>query len=644
MAAEKEQQRKRAFIYCRTSDDAEEAEESKKVSIETQEESGKVLAKRHGYAVIPASSKTVAFIDRNRSGRLYPTGFEIADQEVETYCDECGYSSRSRTRDSLGELLRRIKEVDVIIVRRADRLMRPLPLSKLDVHVLTILKAHNVQIHSHDDNIINPNNPEHIFVFKLTSTIHSQSVADRRDETKIGVRRVRDDGMLYFPPSFYGFRSAGYQAVERIDAEIKIVKRIFAEFLDGKKLKAIARDFNSTAVPVPTLKCKGKRKDGKGFWLDSTIRTILKRPQYAGFQFKSNGTDEVQVKAFHPPVVPYETFRRVQDIFTDRPKGHVGNTKEAHALCGICHCGYCGYKLYTTATYMKCNGTKYKVESLRCITPSKTTDKTQCEGVQVRERFPKGLTRRNGKAYTNGLEDCLFPLIYKGYINHLIAKTKRVGLDDEIGECLKALERNESHKKMLGQKLGDNRLDDKTFDLLIKDAIEAGTKIEIKLATLQKEATSIDRADVPSKLYADFASHKLPNELKRQLFHHVIDRVDVWHDRIEVALKGGAQFILKRIRRGKTFDLPSWRIVEINGDSIKTSDSLDGVPRAKYRHTPIKEDTKIDVVYEYDNADSLTKLYGDENLIVMAEGKQKHDSPTDAAPGGDLAPSIPTTA
>ena len=617
-------QKKRAFIYCRTSDDSEN-EDGKKVSIETQEASGLDLAKRHGYEVIPATSKDVAFKDRNRSGRLYPTGFEIADQEVENYCNECNFSTKSRTREEFGDLLRRIKEINVIIVRRADRLMRPLSLSKMDAHILTFLKNHNVIIHSHDDNIIDPHNPDHIFIFKLTSTIQSQYVADRREETKIGVRKVRDEGKLYFPPRFYGFRAGGYQTVIRMEDEIKIVQMVFAEFLAKNTLKGIARKLNSSPTPVPTLKQTGKGKDGKGFWLDSSIRSILKRTQYAGFQYKSNGTDEVQVPAFHPPVVSYDIFKQAKaklDVGKEK-KFHVGNTKEAHALVGLCHCGYCGYKLYTTATYMKCNDTQYKVESLRCMTPSKSEGPAACKGVQVRERFPMGLTRRNGKAYTNGLEDCLFPLIYKGYINHLIAKTKRVGLDDEIEECMISLERNESHKKQLGQKLRDTKLNDKTFDLLIKDAIEAGDKIETKLAALQKEATIIDRIAVPEKLYADYASHKLSNELKRRLFHNAIERVDVWHDRIQVTLKGGAQFTLKRIRRGKTYDLPSWRIVEINGDSIKESDTVGGVPRARYKHTPIKEDTKIDVVYEYATNDPMTVIFGDNNLIVMTEGTNK---------------------
>ncbi len=623
-AGEPKEAPKRAFIYCRTSDDADEAEDSKKLSIETQEAEGLAMAERHGYKVLKV------FKDRNRSGRLYPKGFEIPDLEVEAFCNSCKFSKTNRSREQLGELMRRLGEIDVIIVRRADRLMRPLPLSKLDTHILPILKCHNIVIHSHDENIIDPKNDQHVAIFRLKSTFESKYVSDRREETLIAIRDLRDTGKLYFPPSFYGFRSKGHQEVRRVENEIKILKNIYADFLAGKPLKAIARNLNSLGVPLPTL--KREAKNGKGFWLDSTIRAILKRPQYAGVQYKSNGTDLVQVDVFQPPVVSLETFKKVQDILAERQTGRIGNTKELHALGGLCYCGYCGYKLYTSCANMVCNDTRYKVDSLRCMTPSKTNEKKQCLGVQIRERFPKGLSRRDGKAYTNGLEDCLFPLIYKGYINHLIAKARRVGLDEEIEKCHADLERNELHIRSLGQKLRDKGILENTFAILVKEASDAREKLETTLAGLEKEANAIDRVDVPSKLYADFASHKLPNELKRRLFHHVIDRIDVWRDRLQITLKDGAQFTLNRIRRGKTFDLPAWRIVPVNNDSHTAEPSSDSkVLRVRYKHTPIKEDTKIDVVYMYDNYDPQQNIYGDQNLIVRTEGSRKRIPTTDAA-------------
>jgi len=341
---------KKAFIYCRTSEDSEQ-EDGKKVSIETQEKSGLELAKRHGYKVLHV------FKDRNRSGRTYPTGLSIPDKAVDAYCNECGFSLTNRTRNGLGELLQKIKDVDVIIVRNADRLMRPLPVSKLDAQILEILQEHKIIIHSHDDNIIDPNNPDHILIFKLMSTISGKGVQDRRDETKAAIRELRDTGKLYFPPYFYGFRSNGHQKVYRVEDEITIVQRIFKDFLgdkglnDGKSLKAIARELNDENIPTLRERGKeipgdnqkfsdrvlikvGKGKDGKAHWLDSSIRSILTRTHYAGFQYKSNGTEMVDVAAYHPRVVSKEMFKKVQDKLEQRKGDKRGNTKRVHGLGG----------------------------------------------------------------------------------------------------------------------------------------------------------------------------------------------------------------------------------------------------------------------------------------------------------------------
>jgi len=214
----------------------------------------------------------------------------------------------------------------------------------------------------------------------------------------------------------------------------------------------------------------------------------------------------------------------------------------------------------------------------------------------------------------------LFPLIYKGYINHLIAKNRRSGLDDEIEQCLQTLDRNQSYIKNIGQKLRDNLIDDKTFDLLVKDSMVAGKKVNEKLKVLRYEANSIDRVEIPKSLYADYASHNLSDELKRRLFHEVIDHVNVWHTHIDVHLKGKGKFTIQRIRMGKTYVLPSWSIVEHNKDSYKKIYSQDGLTKMKYKHTPLREDTNINVVYEYDNDQPTKVIYGDENFIVMTAG------------------------
>jgi DNA invertase Pin-like site-specific DNA recombinase len=610
---------KRAFIYCRTSVDSETQEDSTKVSIEEQEQSARELAQRNDYKVIDV------FIDRNRSSKIYPTGFEALDDViVDEYIKSRNIPKKERTRKALGDLFSRLNEIDIIIVRNVDRLMRSLELSKLDSHLLPMLRSRNILIHSYDDGTVNLRNSSQVLLFKIQNHVKAGDSEKTRKDTENALKELRRTGQLYFPPNFYGFRTDGNQKVKRVDNEITIVQRVFSEFLAGKTLKGIARDLNTERIP--TLNPNRKVKNERSYWLDSTIRAMLKRPQYAGFQYKNkDGKSEVQVAAYQPPVIPYKTYKQVEVILSDRKKKNIGNTKDIHALSGLVNCGYCKYKLYTTATYKTWGGNKHKIESFRCITYTKTKETTQCKGIQIRERFTKGLEYNSGQPYSVGLEDCLFPLVYKAYINHLIEKKRRVGLDDEIDECKKKLDDSLTYRRNLGLKLRNKIMTDNSFDDLIRESEQSDMDVKELLTRLQEEAKRIDRVDIPKNLFRDYASHKIPNDLKRVLFSVVIDHVDVWHDHIDVYMKGSKPFQLERIRLGKTFVLPSARIIEINAGSrreIQLSNEESDIPisRVSYVKTEFTHDTHLDVVYMYDNDNPLHVIYGDENLRIFAEG------------------------
>ena len=623
MAESEEERPKRAFIYCRTSEDSEQ-EDGKKVSIETQIESGEELARRHNYQVVDT------FIDRNRSGRLYPTGFSISDSEVETYCNECGFSAGNRTRNGLGKLLERLSEVDIIILRRADRLMRPLPLSKLDAHILGMIKSAGVLIHSQDDNILDPNNEEHILVFKISSTIQSKYVSERREETRIGIRKKRDSGQIYASSNFYGFRSAGVQKVRRIPEEIKIVKRIYRDYLDGKGFAQVARELNQEGVLTfrrNRLLEKGEKfNPNRDFWVDSTVRDILDRPQYAGFQLKSNEVEEVKVPAYHPPVIPYKTWKRVEAKRNETRGVHVGNRKRVHPLAGLLRCGCCGYNLCSSSiTKTLDNGRQIKFESFRCNKDRQVGGVFGCGTVSIRERVPPEQEQKPGQFYAKGLEECLYPLIYKGYIDHLIAKHRREGLDDEIAECMIQISDNKRFQKKLAEKLSTGVITDDVFDSLIGDYIEKERALNEKLDGLKAEAVSIDRVEVPSTTFEGYETHNISDKLKRELFHQAIERIDVWKKKITVHLKPEGSFTLKRIHRQNCWDLPGWRIIESNMDSVVVRLDDNGIQHIDHNKMPISVETKIDVLYQYANADPLSIAYGDQNILIGVEGKSTLD-------------------
>lgn len=60
------------------------------------------------------------------------------------------------------------------------------------------------------------------------------------------------------------------------------VKRIFQEYLSGKALNQIVRDFTKERVPTPSeySKIKNTQTVLKGAWCGTTIRRILKNPVY----------------------------------------------------------------------------------------------------------------------------------------------------------------------------------------------------------------------------------------------------------------------------------------------------------------------------------------------------------------------------
>lgn len=56
-----------------------------------------------------------------------------------------------------------------------------------------------------------------------------------------------------------------------------IIRRIYAEYLANRGLKAIAHQLNNEGIPAPSA---GRR--GSGSWAPSAVRTILRNPRYRG--------------------------------------------------------------------------------------------------------------------------------------------------------------------------------------------------------------------------------------------------------------------------------------------------------------------------------------------------------------------------
>ena len=612
--------RSKCFIYCRTSVDSESKDSSDKVSIEEQEINGRKLARKHDLEVVDV------FIDRNRSSRVYPTGYSIPDPAVDEYCRQCNFSERQRTRESLGKMISRLDEVGIVIVRDQDRLMRPELLSYLDTHLLNLFRKAGVVIMSRDGSTIDPSKSRDVISARTKGSSDSDTYDKRREETINALKELRDSGMPYSSTTFYGFRYVGTgKPPKRIDSEVKVIQRIFQDFINSNNIAQIVQTLNAERIPSPETHVDKNKVKGDGpFWNISTVREILRRIRYAGFQYRTDGS-EVDTPYFLPPVIDRETFDKVQALFEKRSHDPQGRDRAVHALSGLVRCGYCHYNMQIVGNNTK-GSNSVKLRYFRCKKVRDTAGRTGCSTASIRERMPKALVENEqvSPAMAHGIEDCLYPLIYKGIYDLNLARTRRDGLEQEILDAEKELNR-------LRQKIieadGDEfrKIHGQAADIMLGQRTKEFNAIGQRLEQLQREMDNSDFESIPIPTFDDFASARIDEMTKKVYFRRVIDHVDVFEDLICVYLQGTQErsFTLYREYSNGSGLLPKWELVptEFNShDAVASEGNPPDIKRMLIQRKPRTKYTAYHIVYRYQSPGPIQVVFGDQDLVVVAEG------------------------
>jgi DNA invertase Pin-like site-specific DNA recombinase len=157
-----------------------------------------------------------------------------------------------------------------------------------------------------------------------------------------------------------------------------VVRRIFAEYLDGYGLRSIAEGLTADGIASPSAHDPARnrhRQHSGGAWAHSAVRAILHNPRYTGHQvWARQRKDEDLVDPddvalghrtrmrwntkdkwiwsdgpTHEALVDLATFERVQAIMAShvrvaRPKTLMP-TERAYLLRGLMFCGLCGRRM-----------------------------------------------------------------------------------------------------------------------------------------------------------------------------------------------------------------------------------------------------------------------------------------------------------
>jgi site-specific DNA recombinase len=170
-----------------------------------------------------------------------------------------------------------------------------------------------------------------------------------------------------------------------------VVRRIFAEYLAGRGLFAIAEGLTRDQILSPSQhdRARNRRRTGEG-WSKSAVRVIVCNPRYTGRQvWNKQRKDEILLDVddvaagyetrmrwnqagswvwsdaiAHEPLIPAEYFEAAQAITAGAGRARRGS-REAHqrvtrpyVLRGRLYCGYCGRRMQgqhsNQAPYYRC--------------------------------------------------------------------------------------------------------------------------------------------------------------------------------------------------------------------------------------------------------------------------------------------------
>jgi len=238
---------------------------------------------------------------------------------------------------------------------------------------------------------IDPNNEAH----DLVMSVFGGMSKGERNRIKIRVRtamaaQAQIEGRFLGGRPPYGFilvdagphpnpaKAADGKRIHRLalDPEIAwVVERIFAEFLEGRGIFAIAEGLTRDGIPSPSAHDPARNSHRSGIaWSKGAVRAILTNPRYTGYQvWNRQRTDEVLLdvenvalghaarqrwnpadkwifseQQVHPLIITKDDFDLVQATLAGRGSKtqHRPHARpRAYALRGVLQCGLCGRKM-----------------------------------------------------------------------------------------------------------------------------------------------------------------------------------------------------------------------------------------------------------------------------------------------------------
>ena len=262
---------------------------------------------------------------------------------------EKGESAKTTNRTELNNMLSFIKsnkvKVNALIIYKMDRLSRDV-YDSLSIRIL--LKRLNIDLKS----VTEPfdDSPFGIFTANLFSSIAQLDNDIRSERTRLGMAQAIKEGRwLWNAPIGYTFKYINQKSYLFPDDKADIVKKIFSDFISGKKQFEIVEGLKESGIILTR----------------QNLNNILRNYLYIG-KIKTKSVDYI-VTGVHEPLIDEITFYKVQDILNPKIGNTYGYTySDEFPLKRFLKCPVCGRSL--AGSYSKGRHRKYSY--YHCVTKS----------------------------------------------------------------------------------------------------------------------------------------------------------------------------------------------------------------------------------------------------------------------------------
>lgn len=249
----------------------------------------------HGYSLAAQQDRLLAYCTA--------MGWDVAPHHIYTDGGMSGSSTAGRTAYAAMMAAAQAGDVKRIVAVKLDRLSRNVRDFLGLVDELGGLGCHLALISEQFDS----GTPQGRFALTMFASLAELERHTISERMMSGKRTKAGQGGWNGSPLPYGYQWQGELSIVP-SSQAPIVERIFAEFLGGATLLAIATGLDADAIPTAA----GGRWDG------NTVRYILGNGAYAGLaQYDGNETDSQQFAA----IISRETYEAAQQRLATLRRG-----------------------------------------------------------------------------------------------------------------------------------------------------------------------------------------------------------------------------------------------------------------------------------------------------------------------------------